>query len=199
MTELTDNIREGHIEFFSGERKLDTSLVDFGEYNQFFGKYIADQSGEHLIIGGQGLKRLLSTQQNLDDFTSMLVQILYQFGDDDISIHVDVDIDKANQKYVVNDEEFLNPAYKIEISLWHPELTRFERDWNVFLDLAIGGMVGYPGYEHPQSKDGFNSRMTEIAHNFIIGTKEQLSRYFDYTHYRESEVTYLQETVSAFM
>jgi hypothetical protein len=63
---------------------------------------------------------------------------------------------------------------------WVPELSYFEKMWNFALCNAIGGMVGYPGYEHPRTDKGFRYHIAQHAQNFMIGTKPQLQRYRKY-------------------
>src|SRR3989338_1742100 len=97
-----------------------------------------------------------------------------------IKCHVDVDITKFEKYYTKEpNEKLVNGLgqYIAKTSDWLPHMNEFEKRWNFALCRSIGDSVGYPGYEHPTTEKQFEAEISINSLNFLIGTKDQLSRY----------------------
>ena len=189
MDSLEDLIRQKRIEFSSFGRDIPITMDDFGEYNRDLIKHIAEKAGKFITISGPGLEEYLKEPANLyrmADFTNFIwyhaTTGSYQEG---ASVHIDVDIDKFADTYVPpKDQTMVNGlGQKVcDTASWVPEMPFFEKVWNFALCQAVGGMVGYPGYEHPTTDEGFRIEAANHARNYMIGTKEQLKRYKKYAY-----------------
>lgn len=181
MTSLEKLIKEGKIEFLNRSRRIDTNIGEFGEYNWDLVAHIKKNSGTFITISGAAIEEHLTEVKNLFYLTDFMVQ-LYS-GKKDIRIHVEADIEKIDQHYTRPKEEVLYNGLGTKVcesTDWMPELPYFEKMWNFALCDAIGGFVGYPGYEHPSDEETFRYVVEEHAQNFMIGTKKQLDRYIPY-------------------
>ncbi len=187
MSSLEELIRNKDVVFHSYGRDIDTDLKDFGEYNWDLVKHIADQSGNCIVMSGNRLYEHLKDVSNLYNLASFLVQLSWGDGTgkfrEGISVHVDVDIDRFSEHYKKPaSEKLINGLGQniCDTARWVPEIPYFEKIWNFALCQAVGGMVGYPGYEHPRDDASFRYEMASHAEHFMIGTKKQLGRYKKY-------------------
>lgn len=178
-------IRNKEIEFYSYERKLDTNLKNFGRYNWNLVKRILRDSGNKIRIQGCALENYLTKGENLYTLASFLTQ-LWSAGFkrySDMAFHVCVDIEKLDTHYQrPKEEKLVNLLGETvcDAASWVPEMPYFEKLWNFALDSAVGGMVGYPGYEHPRSDEGFRILVADLAEHYMIGTPQQILRYKKY-------------------
>ncbi len=184
---LEDFIRNKKIEFVSYQRKLDTDLPDFGEYNWNLVKHITKQSGKYLTMKGDALEEYGRDVKNLYYLADFVVQLWSDAHQkySDFGIRVLVDIDKFNQHYKQpKEEKLVNGLGKVvcDAASWVSEIPYFEKVWNFALCNAIGGMVGYPGYEHPKDDASFRNEIAEHAEHFMIGTPKQIERYKKYAY-----------------
>lgn len=196
MDSLEDLVRQDRIQFYSCGRKLDTQIDDFGEFDQDLAMHLAGHSGKYMTITGDGLQDYLKEPANLCHLAGFLVQMW--FGEKDyhfdggMSFHVDVNIHSFYDHYIQPGEEPLINGLGREICDchdWVPEIPYLEKMWTFALCGAIGGMVGYPGYEHPRSDSGFRHEMRHHAQSFMIGTKDQLARYREHArHYSDAAI-----------
>ncbi len=191
---LEDLIHNKEIEFYSSGRKFDTNLDNFGEHNWDLVKRIVKESGTYLVIKGNGLQEHLKTPQNLYSFTFFLIQSWFASYNkkQHFAIHVDVDIKKYNKHYKKpKKEELIDGTGQVvgNAASWVPEMPYFEKCWNFALDSAIGGMVGYPGHEHPREDESFRYIISQHAENYMIGTPQQIKRYKKYALESLSNVT----------
>ena len=184
---LEDLIRNKDIEFFSFGRKLDADIENFGSFNWDLVKHVVNQSGNNLVIKGKPLQDYLTNKNNLFGFANYLVQFYFEgagrAGKTSFAIHVDTDIETLNQHYPQPAEEKLVNGLGqvvVDAASWVPEMPYFEKLWNFALDLAVGGAVGYPGYEHPRNDASFRCRIGELAENYMVGTRQQIQRYKKY-------------------
>lgn len=182
---LEELIRNKKIEFFSFKRKLDTNINDFGEYNWNLVKHLTKNSGKYMTIKGDCLEEYLKDANNLYYLAEFVVQLQYDIYQTypDFGIHVNVDIDRFNKYYQQpKKEKLVNGLGKFvcDAANWVPEIPYFEKTWNFALCNAIGGMVGYPGYEHPKNDPSFRAEMAYHAEHFMIGTPKQIERYKKY-------------------
>ena len=184
---LEDLIRSKEIEFFSYGRKLDTDLKDFGTYNLNLVKHVLPKAGNKISLKGVALEQYLSKPENLYSFAEFLIQFWYHGVSvqkkQHLAVHVDVDMDKLSSHYQKpTEEKLVNFSGQVvgDAASWVPEMPYFEKLWNFALDQAVGGMVGYPGYEHPRNDLSFRIRAAELAENYMIGTKQQIQRYRKY-------------------
>lgn len=181
---LEDFIRNKKIEFISYKRELDTNLNDFGEYNWNLVKHLTKHSGKYMTIKGDCLEEYLKDAKNLYYLAGFVVQLQYDVYKiyPDFGVHIDVDIYKFDNYKQPKEEKLVNGLGQVvcDVANWVPEIPYFEKTWNFALCDAIGGMVGYPGYEHPKSDPSFRSKMADHAENFMIGTPTQIERYKKY-------------------
>jgi len=196
MTSLEDLIRQDRIQFYSCGRKLDTQIDDFGNYNWDLVKHLTKHSGKYMTIKGDGLQEYLQDPGSLYHLAGFLVQM---WGDDKnyhydggMSFHVEANIHSFYQHYIQPEEELIinGLGQKVgDAKDWAPLIPYFEKMWNFALCDAIGGMVGYPGYEHPRCDESFRHEIRHHAQSFMIGTKEQLDRYREFArHYSEAAI-----------
>lgn len=184
---LADLIRNNKIEFHSYGRKLDNYPCDFGEYNKSLVEYLTAYSGNCMSIRGDGLEDYLGDVKNLYSLTEFLVQLwssnINKKRYDNMGFHVDADIEKIDKHYKQPAKDSICNGFgqKVcDVGSWVSEIPYFEKVWNFALCSSVGGMIGYPGYEHPLDDASFRYEMREHATNFMIGTKEQLKRYRPY-------------------
>ncbi len=182
---LEELICDKKIEFYSYGRKLETDLEDFGEYNSDLVNHIVLHSGNKMTITGKGLQNYLKEKQNLCILADFLVQVWCRgtYKAHDMAIHVHVDIKKFARYYQrPSEEKLVNGLGQVvgDATGWVPEMPYFEKLWNLALDQAIGGMVGYPGHEHPKTDEAFRYVIDQQAEWFMIGTPEQIKRYKKY-------------------
>ena len=185
MKTFEELVHNNEIEFFSYTRKLKTDLKDFGEYNWELAESLTNNAGNKIVVSGNGLEEYLREAENLYYFADFLVQLRFKGANkySDISIHVKVDIDKLDKHYQKpKEEKIVNYLGQIvgDASNWVPEMSYFEKSWNHALDTSTGGMVGYPGYEHPSNDESFRYVIENFAENYMIGTPEQVKRYEKY-------------------
>lgn len=187
MPSLEELIQYQEIEFYSYGRKLDTAVGNFGEYHWGLINHLTIKSGNRIVITGPGIYKHLSDPNNLSTFTEFLNQIWYsgttKHYPEGIYLHVEVDIEALAYHYKQPSSELMINGLGQQVcdaKDWVSELSYFEKVWNFALDFAVGGMVGYPGYEHPQTDREFRSKIAEFAQNYLIGTKQQLHRYKRY-------------------
>ncbi|PIO05350.1 hypothetical protein COT47_05200, partial [Candidatus Woesearchaeota archaeon CG08_land_8_20_14_0_20_43_7] len=143
------------------------------------------KAGKYLTITGQALEGYLVDTRNIFRLAEFLTGLWWTAGcgrfDGGISIHVDIDIEKIDYKKPESEALYNGLGQKVgDSSTWVPEMVPFEKMWNFAIDTAVGGMVGYPGYEHPRSDEGFRHCVAQHAQNYMIGTKKQLGRYKKY-------------------
>lgn len=184
MALLEELIKDGSIEFYSYGRKLDTAVADFGQYNWDLIHHITEKAGNRIVITGPGVYKHLSDPDNLYSFADFLNQVWYSGTTkrykEGINIHVEVDIETLAYHYKQpTSEPMINGLgqFVCDSKDWVPEMSYFEKMWNFALDSAIGGMVGYPGHEHPLTDRHFRHVIARHAQNYMIGTKQQLQRY----------------------
>lgn len=199
MSSLEELIRNGGIEFYSYGRKIDADIDDFGEYNRDLVQHIIGNAGKCISIAGKGLEQYLKDESNLfclADFVSFLwFEGAKKRRFTGACIHVDVDITKFDEHYIQPKEEPLinGLGQKVcDAADWVPEMRYFEKTWHFALCDAIGGMVGYPGYEHPRSDSEFRHHISGHISDYMIGTKAQLHRYKRYA--RESLKKVIDDT-----
>ncbi|MDP3698527.1 MAG: hypothetical protein Q8R47_02985 [Nanoarchaeota archaeon] len=182
---LAELIKHKEIEFYSYGRKLDSNLSQYGKYNEKVISHLLKTAGNKIVMKGNGLERHLNEMENLYPLAEFVVH-MQDSGSrkyPDLAIHVDVDIEKLNQYYPKpKEEELVNGLGQVvgDASSWVPEMPYFEKVWNFALDQAVGGMVCYPGYEHPRNDLSFRIRVAEFAEHYMIGTKQQIQRYKKY-------------------
>lgn len=185
---LEDLIRNQDIEFYSYGKQLKTDLSNFGKYNWDLVKHILSQSGDKMAIKGKGLESYLTKVENLYCFANFLTQFWCErectgMYHQNWSVHVDVDINQFSEHYQQpTEEKILNGLGQVvcDAASWVPEISYFEKSWNFALCSAVGGVVGYPGYEHPRDDLSFRREMARHAENFMIGSREQIKRYKKY-------------------
>lgn len=181
---LEDLIHNKKIEFVSYQRKLKTDITDFGEYNWNLVNYLTKQSGKYVTIAGEGLEEYLKDVKNLYYFVDFVIQLWSDAHKTypDFGVRVDVDIHKFDTYKQPKEEKLVNGLGQVvcDAAKWVPEIPYFEKVWNFALCNAIGGLVGYPGYEHPKNDISFRNEMAEHAENFMIGTSKQIERYKKY-------------------
>ncbi|MBW2965006.1 hypothetical protein KY363_06120 [Candidatus Woesearchaeota archaeon] len=187
MPSLEDLIKSGDIEFYSYGRKLDTEFEDWGEYNWDLIHHITEKAGNRIVITGPGVYKHLSDPDNLYGFADFINQVWYSGTTkrykEGINIHVEVDIEALAYHYKQPTSEPMVNGLGQQVcdsKDWVPEMPYFEKMWNFALDQAIGGMVGYPGHEHPRTDRHFRHVIAQHAQNYMIGTKKQLHRYRKY-------------------
>lgn len=181
MESLPELIKNKKIEFYYFSHKVDNLPHDFGKFEWDLIKKVTDCPANYLTIKGKKLEDFLIEPQNIGDLTGFMVQLWYVKHD--LKIHVEADIEKITKKYTGKRVQHLYNGLgekTKETTNWLKDKTIFERDWNLSLCSAIGGMVGYPGYEWPQNAREFKFVCAEHAERFMIGTKRQLARYLDY-------------------
>ena len=182
---LAELIKNKEIEFYSYGRKLDSNLSQYGEHNEKITSHLLTAAGHKIVVKGNGLEDYLTEVENLYPLVKFVVNMQDSGSGKypDLAIHVEVDIEKLNQHYPQPKEEKLVNGFGQVVgdaSSWVPEMPYFEKCWNFTLDSAVGGMVGYPGYEHPRNDLSFRIRVAEFAKFYMIGTKEQIQRYKKY-------------------
>jgi hypothetical protein len=187
LTSLEDLIRSKDIEFYSYGRHLDTDVDDFGQYNWDLIHHMTEKAGNRIVVTGPGIYKYIRETRNLYNFVNFITQIWHSGTTgrykDGISIHVDVDIDALSPHYVQpQSDSIINGLGRkvCDAADWVPEISYFEKTWNFALCNAIGGMVGYPGYEHPTCDKSFRYHIALHAQDYMIGTKQQLHRYKKY-------------------
>ncbi|MEK6940080.1 MAG: hypothetical protein AABX31_05105 [Nanoarchaeota archaeon] len=182
---LKDLIRNKEINFYSYDRELDSTLSQYGKYNEKIISHLLKTAGNKIVMKGNGLEKHLTETENLYPLAQFVVYMQYSGSRryPDLAIHVYADIEKLNQHYPKpKEEELVNGLGQVvgDASSWVPEMPYFEKLWNFALDSAIGGMVGYPGYEHPRDDLSFRTQVAYFAENHMVGTKKQLQRYKQY-------------------
>ncbi len=186
MNSIENIIKTGGLEFYSNNKKLDANLKEFGEYNWDLARHLAKQTSEYLVVNGSGLEEFLGKQQNVQDLTEFIVQLLGEKYKNNVHLktHVNADIESIQNKYYKNEKEIILRNYlgksTCDVMKWTPELSWFENLWNVCLCSSIGGFVGYPGYEWPRSRNEFKYEILAHTRYCVIGTKKQLLRYNNY-------------------
>ncbi len=171
-----DLVRSEGIEFHTYGRKIETNIGDFGICNRELIKQITDNFGAHTAIKGNGLEEYLRKPENLfylAEFSALLWYPGIKKFSQNWGINIDVDINNFSHHY--QPDQLSNIAKD-----WTPEIPCFEKVWNLALCSAIGGIVGYPGYEGPRCDESFRYHMAQHAENFMIGTREQIERYKKY-------------------
>lgn len=177
---LYELIKKNEIEFYHNNKKIDIVINDFGEYGWDLVKHINQQANGHITLKGDGLENFLTNGNNLYELTDFIIQLWWNTTN---KIHVDVDIEKINGYYPKKSDEYLinlTKTKKIHTSKWLPQMLKFEKEWNFALCHAMGGAVGYPGYEWPMDENEFEARCAYHAEYFLIGTQDQLKRYEKY-------------------
>ncbi len=210
MSDITlyHRIRNGEIGFYNKDKKLDSQIDDVGEYGWKLIEHIIKQSDNYLTIKGSGLDSyiingleiFLWEKENLFALTDFMIQMLSK--NHDAKFHVEAGLEKINAGYPQERESFLYNGLghkTANVKDWLPNGTVFERDWNLFLCSAIGGLVGYPGYEWPRTEKTFEAVCAEHAGDFLIGTKSQLSRYEDYAKKFPKYADSIRENLRNFM
>ena len=183
VSDLEDRIRDGGIEFYSFGRKLSVDIDDFGEYNQDLIKHLAVKAGCYITVCGDGLEGYLGEPKNLFRMARFVVHLWYILNrrySSSAAIHVDADIEAFDARYTQPKENnLINGLGHVvgNAAGWVPEIPYFEKCWNFALCDAVGGMVGYPGYEHPRNDESFRLEMATHAEEFMIGTPKQIARY----------------------
>ncbi|GEM_PF-1906563 len=182
---LADLIRNKEIKFYSYGRELDSTLSQYGKYNEKIISHLLKTAGNKIVMKGDGLERHLTKMENLYPLAEFVVHMQHSGSRTfpDQAIHVKADINKLIQYYPKPDkEEICNLAGQVvgNASSWVPEMPYFEKVWNFAIDSVIGGIVGYPGYEHPLDDGSFRVRVADFAEDYMIGTKKQLQRYKQY-------------------
>ncbi len=200
MGDIAQLIRSEDIEFFNKNIKLDTKINDFGDYYEKLADHIAKQSKRYLTIKGKGLEEFLYKRYNLYELAGLLVFILDKSIsknlEDEVKVHVEADIEKINKNY----EKEKSDEITEDIRKYFPKMPEFEKQWNAALIYEFAGWVGFPGYEWPEGKKGYEYEIAEHAISFVIGTKDQLKRYknpggYYYKEYFDKEII---ETLSGF-
>src|SRR3989344_1257432 len=182
---FADLIRNKEIQFYTYGRKLDIDISQYGKYNLKLMEHLVESAGNKIIMNGDGLESHLATAENLYPLAEFVVYLQYTGSKrySDQAVHVHANINKLNEHYQKPErEELINLAGQVvgDASSWVPEMPYFEKLWNFALDSAVGGMVGYPGYEHPRNDLSFRIRVAELAERYMIGTKQQIQRYKKY-------------------
>ena len=196
MKSLENYIRDKEVEFYFFNKKIDTNIKDFGEYNWNLVEHIIKKGGKWIAIKGFGLDEYLKEPKNLytlADFAGQLWYKSHSMPIGEVSVHINVDIDSFSKHYVQPKKEpLINGLGQTvcDASTWAPDMSYFEKTWNFALCNAVGGMVGYPGYEHPKDDASFRYEAADHALKFMIGTKKQLERYKKYA------LQYLQNVIS---
>jgi len=194
MGDIAQLVRSEDIEFFNKNSKLDIDISDFGNYYEKLADYIAKQSKRYLTIKGKGLEEFLYKRSNLYELAGFLISILSKSIskniEDEVKVHVEADIEKINNNY----EKEKSGKITEDIRKYFPEMPEFERQWNAALIHEFAGWVGFPGYEWPEGKKGYEHEIVNRAISFVIGTKDQLKRYKDYKGLNEE----IMETLSGF-
>ncbi|MBI5398530.1 hypothetical protein HZB03_03630 [Candidatus Woesearchaeota archaeon] len=177
MTELSDIVKNEGITFHSKGRQLDARLQDYGEYDWNLVRYLISQADSYMLVRGDRLEEFLRTPRNLNLMTNFLVQLLS--AGHDMSFHVDTDIERIATSYPKQPEDAIVNllGQRIATMSWLSDKTEFERMWNFSLCEAIGGWIGYPGYEWPLNAEAFEEESANHATMFMIGTQQQLQRY----------------------
>ena len=129
-----------------------------------------------MVISGDGLQDYLSHTTNLQELSNFIVQMYSKTGNPDFNFYLDIDIEKMVTNYALKKklpESELQIGYAQDTFFWAPQLSSFERCFYIAFDIAMGGFVGYPGYEHPQSKEHFQYTVKNLSENFHIGNPER--------------------------
>jgi hypothetical protein len=190
---LENLIREGGIEFFNGERKIELPLDDFGSDDAHLLRSITDHSSTYLTIKGKRLGRFLSKQRNLNDFLEFLLGMWFftycgietEETRKELKIHVSADIERLSKHYrpypqpLAADSVNYFTSKRKRAALWLPGMPEFEKEWNLTLDTCFGGLVG-TGHEGIFTEGEFERRIAYYMQYFLVGTKRQLSRYEQY-------------------
>lgn len=146
-------------------------------------------------------KKADKTKSKIYELTDSLADLLVKKlkKGSDIKIHVEADIEEINKHYcMVPEEEWIINGLGqkvVNTAEWLPRMLYFEKGWNFALCDAMGGWVGYPGYEWPTTEECFEAVVAGHAKNFVIGTKEQLLRY---EYYARKFPEYRSEIVDVF-
>lgn len=182
---LEELIRNKEIEFFSYGRRLDTDLENYGEYNRDLLKHLVQKSDNFITIRGSALQSYLINEDNLYNFASFVGCLWYCYDSvasvskkPQLAIHVEVDVNILGQYYQKpTEEEMINGAGQIfDVTDWAPEILYFDKIWS----FVLYGALFETGHEHPRDDASFRYQMTGQAEIFMIGTKEQLTRYKTY-------------------
>ncbi len=180
-------VKNGEVNFHSYGRKLEITVEDFGKYNWGLAKNLLQKSGNRIVVSGRGLENYLIEPENLYFIAEFLTQLRSEgankFPRSSFAVQVNVDISKFDNIYQKpKEEKIVNGLGQVvgDASNWVPEMPYFEKLWNFAVDSAVGGMVGYPGYEHPRDEESFRYRISELVESYMIGTPKQILRYRKY-------------------
>ncbi len=179
---LTGLIRSGEINFISNGSILDVNVKNYGKYGSKIIEHLIGQCNSTVTVAGTGLESYLLRKEGLCEMTDFLLG-MWIVGKHNNLFHVNADIERLNKNYFVpKKQEIVNFAGtgKIDVKKWLPKMSVFEKDWNFALCSAFGGWIGYSGYEWPINEVGFGYEVATHAKTFVIGTQEQLDRYFSY-------------------
>ena len=179
---LSDYIRKGDINFSSNGAVLDVNVNNYGKYGSKIVEHLAKQFGSTVTVAGKGLETYLVRTDNLFEMADFVLG-LWIVGKHKNYFHVNADIERLNLSYPTREkQELVNlvGTVKIDVKNWLPKMSQFEKDWNIALCEAFGGWIGYPGYEWPRREQEFGEEVASHAKTFVIGTQEQLDRYFAY-------------------
>ncbi|MCA9477720.1 MAG: hypothetical protein KDK61_08615 [Simkania sp.] len=183
-------IKEGvsfSLEGMNGPIDLDTYL---GEYNFHLYRHIVKQT-DHLRINMMIPPEDISSLDKITDFSYDLVYEGMKYIHLNMTINQDQfsqgEISLPNIKAITETENagiaiaaILSGAIKkdyISLNELFPELTHFEQQWYLSLERALAGIVGFPGYEFPRTKEWFFSSMKQHSSRILVGTKDELQRY----------------------
>ncbi len=186
MPTFEELVSNKEIEFYSRGRKLHSTVINFGTYNWELVKHIIGQAGNSIVMKGSGLEEHLYDAQNLYELANFAVQLYFTGSKKYRSgwgIHVDVDIDNFDAHYKQpSEEKITNGLGQVvcDAATWANDIPYFEKSWNFALCEAIGGAVGYPGYEWPKDDKAFRRERAIHAEHFMIGTRDQIQRYRKY-------------------
>ncbi|MBI4738524.1 hypothetical protein HY772_03005 [Candidatus Woesearchaeota archaeon] len=200
MNNLADLLRTGNIEVNSKGRRLNAAIPNYGEYNWDLVRHLCTQADNYVTLCGQGLEQFLRDDLKVMQLTDFLTQMWDT--NREMRFHVLADIEAITTSYRKNAEQWLVNGLGdrvVSTSTWLPQATPFEKLWNLCLCSSIGGMIGYPGYEWPQTADAFEVTVAEHAQMFLIGTHQQLKRYKILAEKQPEYATEINITVDKFM
>ena len=182
--DISELVKRGEIEFYSQGKKLDTNISDLGIFNGKLLNHLHTQADDYVKIrGGSELVEFLSGLKATQKYPGLydLAQDLVRLWGHNTErrFHVDVDIGDINKKILKENIILKNGLNQIvaDATEWGSGLLYSEKIWNWALCSAIGGFIGYPGYEWPNESKSFEYEVQAHAQWFLIGTKDQLGRY----------------------
>jgi len=198
---IGDLVRNKKIKFHSYGRVLDTDIDDYGKYNWDLIRHLVDQSGRRVAIRGLELETYLRDMGNIIEITNFVTQ-LWQAGTEryheGIASNVEVDINAFDKYYPKPTEEQITKRLEQGLSdsiTWVLEIPEFERRWNFSLMLAVGGMIGFPGYESPSTEEAFREEMRVFAESHMVGLPHQVNRYIGYALHRHAKVLSISNAI----